>query len=121
MCNRACNHAVAKSQIILDHAKREGLTVVNIQLGERAPEPPKPLPEQVMYRPFFDLVVSQDNWKMPVDAKIDAPSGKADRELFKLMITRAVTFFAGCCPIIVDLGDKQIGVKAVGYYEAVGA
>ena len=84
-------------------------------------EPPKLLPEQLMYKPFFDLVANKDNWKKPIDAMVDAPSDPTDRHLFKLMISRAVMFYAGCAPLIVDLGDKQIGVKAVGYYEAVGA
>lgn len=85
------------------------------------PRLPAPLPEQVMYKPFFDLVADKANWKKPIDAMVDAPSGKEDRELFKKLISQAVIFYAGCVPLIVDLGDKQIGVKAVGYYEAVGA
>jgi hypothetical protein len=83
--------------------------------------PPEPLPEQRMYKWAFDLVAPKDNWKKPIDAMVDAPMGKEDRELFKVMIKRAVMFYTGSVPIILDLGDKQIGVKAVGYYEAVGA
>jgi len=82
---------------------------------------PDPLPEQLMYKPFFDLVANKNNWKSPIDAMVDAPQDPTDRHLFKLMISRAVMFYAGCAPLIVDLGDKQIAVKAVGYYKAVGA
>ena len=81
----------------------------------------KPMPEQVMFQPFFDLVANKANWKLPIDAMIDAPELPEYRELFKNMITKAVVFYTGCVPLIVDLGDKQIGVKAVGYYEAIGA
>ena len=81
----------------------------------------KPMPEQVMYKPFFDLVANKENWKNPIDAVIDAPADKADRDLFLQMISNAVRFYAGCVPLILDLGDKQIGVKADGYYKAVGA
>ena len=77
--------------------------------------------EQVMYNPFFDLVADKTNWKNPIDCMVDAPSNPEDRELFKNMISRAVIFHAGCVPLILDLGGKQIGVKAVGYYEAVGS
>lgn len=83
--------------------------------------PPAPLPEQVMYKPFFDLVAPKDNWKNPIDATVRAPRGKKDRELFKQMISQAVVFYTGCVPVILDLGDEEIGVKAVGYYAAVGA
>jgi hypothetical protein len=89
-----------------------------VKLGE--PQPPAPLPEQVMYKPFFDLVAPKDNWKNPIDCKIDAPQGEADRWLFKLMITKAVTFYAGSLATITDDG-KQIVVKARGYYADVGA
>jgi hypothetical protein len=82
--------------------------------------PPAPLPEQVMYKPFFDLVAPKDNWKNPIDCKIDAPTDETDRNLFKLMITRAVAFYAGSCATITDDG-KQIVVKARGYYADVGA
>ena len=78
-------------------------------------------PEQLLYKSFFDMVANKDNWKLPIDTMLDAPSGTEDRELFKKLISRAVVFYTGSVPIIVDLGDKQIGVKAVGYYEAVGA
>ena len=81
----------------------------------------QPCATQLMYKPFFDLVAPKANWKNPIDCKIDAPSGKDDRELFKKMISQAVVFYTGSVPVIVDLGDKQIGVKAVGYYVAVGA
>ncbi len=79
------------------------------------------LPEQKMYKPFFDMVCSKENWKNPIDAMVDAPTSAIDRALFKQMISQAVVFHAGCVPVIVDLGGKQIGVKAVGYYKAVGA
>ena len=85
------------------------------------PRLPAPLPEQVMYRWAFDLVADKTNWKKPIDAQIDAPRNQTDRELFKLMISRAVAFHTGSVPMIVDLDDKQIGVKAIGYYAAVGA
>jgi hypothetical protein len=79
------------------------------------------IPEQVMYAPFFDLVADPKNWKNPIDCKVDAPSSPEDRKLFSQMISRAVVFYTGSVPVILDLGDKQIGVKSVGYYEAVGA
>ena len=90
------------------------------ELDPPARRPPAPLPEQVMYKPFFDLVAPKDNWKNPIDCKIDAPSDEADRWLFKLMITKAVTFYAGSLATITDDG-KQIVVKARGYYADVGA
>ena len=84
------------------------------------PSLPEPIVEQRMYKPFFDLVAPKDNWKNPIDCKIDAPTNDADRWLFKLMITKAVTFYAGSLATITDDG-KQIVVKARGYYADVGA
>jgi len=85
------------------------------------PGAPTKLVEQVMYEVFFNLVADKTNWKNPIDCKIEAPSGAEDRDLFKKLVSRAVTFYTGCVPVILDLGGKLIGVKAVGYYEAVGA
>jgi hypothetical protein len=102
MCNGSCKLAVIKTD---------------------SPVPPERdlLPEQKMYRPFFDLVAPKDNWKNPIYVRIAAPQSREDRRLFKEMITRAVEFFAGCTPHITDVGEEKITVRAAGYYKAVGA
>lgn len=114
-----------KTPMVIKVAEELGLEVVTLRLDElvESPVPPEmdPLPEQLMYRPFFDLVAPKDNWKNPIYARIKAPQGREDRKLFKQMIERAVEFFAGCAPLIEDFGGEKITVRAVGYYQAVGA
>lgn len=82
---------------------------------------PKLLPEQILYKSMFDLVANKDNWKNPIDIVIDAPTSKEDRDLFKQVLSRAIIFYAGCVPVILDLGGGIIAVKADGYYKAIGS
>jgi hypothetical protein len=67
----------------------------------------------------FDAVADKANWKNPIDAVVDAYTRELVRE--------AVIFFAGCVPSFEPLTGTTTGgigryrVKAVGYYNAVGA
>jgi hypothetical protein len=112
--------APARTQIVPGCAYRS--VEVDI-MDESRPVPPheNPLPEQIMYKWAFDLVAPKGNWKTPINTKVDAPTGREDRELFKKMIARAVMFYTGSVALIVDIGDKQIAVVADGYYKAIGA
>lgn len=65
----------------------------------------------------FDAVCDKSNWKMPIDSTIDKSDEDVTRE--------AVIFFAGCAPsfsIATRSGrGRRLRVRAVGYYQAVGA
>lgn len=97
------------------------LTAEMVNYVEARWQMPKPLPEQVMYKPLFDLVADQKNWKNPIDAVIRTPAGSEDKALFTLILSRAVTFYVGCVPMITPEGPDHIRVQAKGYYKAVGA
>jgi hypothetical protein len=79
------------------------------------------LPEQVMYEPFLTLVADPTNWKNPIDATVEVPSGASDRKLFLDLLSRAVSFYCGCVARISDAGANKVRVVADGYYLAVGS
>ena len=79
------------------------------------------LPEQVMFAPFLKLVADKRNWKNPINAVVDLPRTEGDRKLFLELLSRAVCFYCGCVPEILDLGSNKVRVVAVGYYAAVGS
>jgi hypothetical protein len=85
------------------------------------------LPEQVMYKPIFDLVAPKDNWKGPIDATIEAPREAGDREIFCKLMVAAVQFYTGSMAVVEWTGVKsktgwpQMRVTAAGYYAAIGA
>lgn len=62
----------------------------------------------------FNKVCDEVNWKMPIDATCESD----DLDI----ITEAIIFFAGCRPTFEPIhGTELVRVRAVGYYEAVGA
>lgn len=71
----------------------------------------------------FDLVADKANWKMPINAVIEADFGTIDR------VRHATIFFAGCVATTEVLecakdrkdGRSKYRVTAPGYYRAVGA
>jgi hypothetical protein len=121
MCNGSCKRGNAGPDVVELNLHETLEVVTEPGLLDEAPRPPELLPEQMMYKPFFDLVADKANWKNPIYARIKAPQGREDRKLFKQLITKAVEFYAGCTPLIQDTGAEKITVRAVGYYKAVGA
>jgi len=72
----------------------------------------------------FNLVVNKTNWKYPVDARVILTPEQRN------LVTEAVIFFAGCVPTFEPQGPVfesfnqlvcEYRVRAVGYYNAVGA
>jgi len=68
-------------------------------------------------RESFDMVACKLNWKNPIVKLIP---GWPISEAMKREISAAVVFYAGCTPTFTRQGHQTL-VKAVGYYEAVGA
>lgn len=86
----------------------------------------KPIPEQLMYGPFFDLVKDKKNWKEPIDCEIEAPREQWHYDLFVRMIEEAVAFYAGGGAEVFQVrvlenGWRIIRVMAPGYYALIGA
>jgi hypothetical protein len=63
----------------------------------------------------FEMVCDKENWKNPIDVRIDNP-GDQKLEIIK----DAVMYFAGCTAYFRPVGDT-IHVTAKGYYIAMGA
>lgn len=63
----------------------------------------------------FDLVADAANWKNPIDKTLRVSDET------RVLIERAVTFFAGCHARFQKLGENHYRVTARGYYLAVGA
>lgn len=88
----------------------------------------KPLPEQVMFQPFFDLVKSPVNWKFPIDCEREAPVGNTDFDLWCRMMRRAIEFYAGGGAEITEPDPPNVAnnvrtvrVRAPGYYALIGS
>ncbi|MDR2142540.1 MAG: hypothetical protein LBR11_12305 [Deltaproteobacteria bacterium] len=64
-------------------------------------------------RSAFESVANKADWKGPIDALVQADQVK--------MVAEAIDFFAGCRPTYAPAANGQVRVRAVGYYEAVGA
>ncbi len=90
------------------------------------------LPEQRMYKPFFDMVQDKGNWKNPIDAVIDCPEhGSIHLKRFMEMIEGAIGFYAGGGAGIVVLPPERVPgvpvlrwrlhVTAPGYYNLIGS
>lgn len=82
------------------------------------------LPEQIMYKPLFDLVADKKNWKLPINTTVRAPHFPADRELFRKLIIRAIEFYAGgdASSFEYETNDvPYITFVAPGYYNLIGS
>lgn len=88
----------------------ESLSQVVAHIGERAVT-------RRELRDAFDRVANKTNWKLPVNAVIEATA--ADQ----LLISEAVVFFTGSVPTITRVPNwpHLSLVRADGYYKAVGA
>jgi len=76
-------------------------------------------PENIKYKPMFDLVAPKDNWKNPINALVE-PMDLVELGITKKDLSDAVEFFTGAPAVIVREGSKY-RVTAPGYYIAVGA
>lgn len=61
----------------------------------------------------FNLVADKEHWKNPIDATIPDEDVK--------ITSYAIMHIAGCAASITPLGDGNSQIKAVGYFNAVGA
>ena len=62
----------------------------------------------------FNTVCNKSNWKMPIDATIEGDDSD--------VVSQAIIYFAGCAPSFEPIhGTERLRVRAVGYYQAVGA
>lgn len=71
-------------------------------------------------RDAFDMVCDKDNWKNPIDARIENP-GAHMREVIK----DAIMYFTGSTAyfrrVVEDSGRDTFHITAKGYYLAIGA
>jgi hypothetical protein len=61
----------------------------------------------------FEMVENKQNWKLPVAAKIAIGN--------RFLIAAAIEFFTGSVAKFEPAEPGMLWVRAVGYYEAVGA
>jgi hypothetical protein len=83
------------------------------------PETENRTPENIKYKPMFELVEPKDNWKKPINALVD-PMDLVELGITKQDLSDAVEFFTGAPAVIVREGNKY-RVTAPGYYIVVGA
>jgi hypothetical protein len=70
---------------------------------------------------YLALVVDPTNWKAPIDARVDCPTGINIHDL-AASIEEAINFMCGGCAIVRVLpGNQTLSVKAPGYYAIIGA
>lgn len=59
----------------------------------------------------FTEVEAKTHWKDPVDCVIPKPSLEK-----QALLEEAIVHFTGSIPIITDIGNNQVRVRADGYY-----
>jgi hypothetical protein len=63
----------------------------------------------------FDLVKDGEHWKNPIDKTLELTDEQ------RRITEDAIIFYAGCVPTITKVAGGKYRVRAVGYYNAVGA
>ena len=68
----------------------------------------------------FDLVADPENWKNPIDARIENPGAE-----MRALIAEAVVYFTGSTAhfrrVIESCGKDTFHITAKGYYLTIGA